>query len=331
MLDIDKLLAPVSEASPCGDDLAFSSEIDEIAQARQADDPSLEQGPWVTSLKEADWKFVVRRSAQLIEQRSKDLQLAVWLAEALAKTEGLRGLADGLRVIAGLCERFWDGVYPPADEDGYERRIGNLCWIAGRVPQLIREIPITEAAAGAYSMRDFEAARARGPEEQAELDAARHRGSKAFHEALLRDSDHCAAALVDLERIVDDKLGNDGPGFSAAKSALQDLVQFVTPSAREAGALPAPAAGREKSAPTAPAPGGSVVSGPIQTRAQALAQLRAVAEFFRRTEPHSPVAYLADKAAGWGEQPLHLWLRTVVKDEASLTRLEELLGVEQEK
>jgi type VI secretion system protein ImpA len=69
-------------------------------------------------------------------------------------------------------------------------------------------------------------------------------------------------------------------------------------------------------------------SGPIQNRAQALAQLRIVAEFFRRTEPHSPVAYLAEKAANWGDQPLHLWLRAVVKEEAALARLEELLGID---
>ena len=54
---------------------------------------------------------------------------------------------------------------------------------------------------------------------------------------------------------------------------------------------------------------------------------RAVAEFFRRTEPHSPVAYLADKAAMWGEQPLHVWLRGVVKDDAVCAQLEEMLGV----
>jgi type VI secretion system protein ImpA len=38
----------VSADRPCGEDLAFSSEIDAIARARQADDPSLEQGAWVT-------------------------------------------------------------------------------------------------------------------------------------------------------------------------------------------------------------------------------------------------------------------------------------------
>ena len=70
-----------------------------------------------------------------------------------------------------------------------------------------------------------------------------------------------------------------------------------------------------------------VPSGPIQSRAQALAQLTAVAEFFRRTEPHSPVAYLADKAARWGEMSLHEWLRTVVKDDGALSHVEELLGV----
>jgi type VI secretion system protein ImpA len=41
------------------------------------------------------------------------------------------------------------------------------------------------------------------------------------------------------------------------------------------------------------------------SRAQALAQLRLVAGYFREHEPHSPVAYLAERAAQWGEMPLH--------------------------
>src|SRR6476660_3183574 len=137
MLNLEKLLAPVSADRPCGEDLAFSSEIDAIVRARQADDPSLEQGAWVTDLKEADWKFVARQCAQLIEQRSKDLQLAVWLAEAEARTSGL---ADSLVLIAALCDRYWDGLYPLPDEDGHERRIGNLAWMAARVAPLLREI-----------------------------------------------------------------------------------------------------------------------------------------------------------------------------------------------
>jgi type VI secretion system protein ImpA len=72
----------------------------------------------------------------------------------------------------------------------------------------------------------------------------------------------------------------------------------------------------------------SPISGQVHSREQAIRQLQEIAAFFRRTEPHSPVAYLADKAAKWGRMPLHEWLRTVVKDDAALSRMEELLGVE---
>src|SRR5690242_12532422 len=132
MFTVDALLHPVSASAPCGEDLAFSPELDAIAQARKADDPSIEQGAWVTTLKEADWKFVAKRCALLLETRSKDLQLAVWLAEASAKTGGLRLLGDALHVIAALCERYWEDLYPLADEDGFERRIGNLSWLSAR-------------------------------------------------------------------------------------------------------------------------------------------------------------------------------------------------------
>jgi type VI secretion system protein ImpA len=325
MLDIEQLLAPISESQPCGEDLSFSAELDAIANARRADDPTLEQGAWVTTLKEADWKFVAKRCAQLIQERSKDLQLAVWLAEASAKTSGLHGLGDALLVIGALCERYWDHVYPLPDEGGCEQRIGNLHWIASRAPQIIFDIPITEG--GAFSMKQADAARVHGGEELEELEAARRRSSRMFYEVLMRDLDHCAAALADLERVVDDRVGQDGPSFSGAKAALQSVIHFVTPSAREAGAVAEAGPDAALDVADAPAPR-AISSGPIQNRAQALAQLRIVADFFRRTEPHSPVAYLAEKAATWGEQPLHVWLRGVVKDDSTLLRLEELLGVD---
>jgi type VI secretion system protein ImpA len=330
MYTVEQLLKPVSADAPCGEDLAFSPELDAIVQARKADDPTIEQGAWVTTLKEADWKFVTKRCALLIETRSKDLQLAVWLAEASAKTGGLRLLGDALLVIGGLCERFWEDVYPQADEDGFERRIGNLCWLAARVPQLVTECPVTEGAA--ISMRDIGAARAHGAEAIANVEAARGRTSKAFQEALLDDCNHCLAALGALDKAVDARIEADGPSFSGARTALQDLAHFVTPAVSSAVVAPV-ATGR-----TAAATGGVVpatagmpaFAGAFTGRAQALAQLRAVADYFRQTEPHSPVAYLADKAAVWGEQPLHLWLKTVVKDAGALAHVEEMLGIVKE-
>ena len=334
MYTVEQLLKPISAGAPCGEDLAFSPELDAIVQARKADDPTIEQGAWVTTLKEADWKFVTKRCALLIETRSKDLQLAVWLAEASAKTGGLRLLGDALLVIGGLCERYWEDLYPQADEDGFERRIGNLCWLAARVPQLVTECPVTEGAA--MSMRDIAAARVHGAEAIANVEAARSRTSKAFQEALLEDCNHCLAALGALDAAVDARIEADGPSFGGARTALQNLAHFVTPAAGAASVVPVTTAGGV-STPVAvvPAAGGvpvfaGAVSSTFSSRAQALGQLRMIADYFRRTEPHSPVAYLADKAAMWGEQPLHLWLKTVVKDAGALAHVEEMLGIVKE-
>jgi type VI secretion system protein ImpA len=318
MLNLEELLAPISADQPGGADLAFSPELDAVNRARQADDPSLDQGAWVTTLKEADWKFVARQCASLVAQRSKDLQLAVWLVEASAKTQGMRGLADSLTVLAELCDRFWDHLYPTL-EDGVEQRIGNLSWIATRAPQLMLDMPVTED--GSFSMQRVAGATAAGLDATNALDAARRRSSRAFGAALLQDCALCEAALARLEAVIDARLPDDGPGLTAAKAALQTVQHFVLPLAGDTvvAAVPATAA--------AASPPASAADGAAQSRAQALAQLRAVADFFRRTEPHSPVAYLADKAAHWGEQPLHVWLRAVVKDDAAFAQFEDLLGL----
>ncbi|GAB2844781.1 type VI secretion system protein TssA [Pseudoduganella ginsengisoli] len=363
MFSATQILKPVSGDRPGGDDLAFSPELDAIAHARKFDDPSLDQGEWVTELKEADWGFVVERCALLLETRSKDLRLAVWLAEAAAYQYHLRGLAEGWRVLAGLCEQYWDdGLFPEADGD-HELRIGNLAWILGRTPALLRAIPLTEGRGSAYSMADFEAARklaasgtapADGPK-LAEMEAAKRNSSPAFREALAADAAACMDALAAFEQAADARLGADSPSFTPAREALQALIHVLPPSAAQAvagadgtglpadgmpaGALPgfnglagfAGAAGAGALAvgsiggwdqPVAAPP-----PGVIANRTQAVALLRTVAQFFRKTEPHSPVSYFADKAADAADQDLHTWLRSVIKDPASMEHIEELLGV----
>ena len=337
MFNLEQLLHPVSAVSPCGEDITFSQELDAIARARQHDDPSLDQGEWVTALKEADWPFVATRCEQLIAARSKDLRVAVWLAEAHAKTRHFRGLGDGYALLAGLCERYWEGLYPPAEEGDQEQRIGNVFWLLSRTPQLLREIPLTEGADGLFSLQDFDAARqraaaslAQGAAEQgwgdtrhddaatlAQMEAARQRNTRAFSDGLLADAQYCMQSLLAFERSVDARFGADGPSFRAAREALENVIHFIAPLSPGADFAAAPATAGQG------ADGGG---GAIVQRQQALAQLRQVADFFRRTEPHSPVAYLAEKAASWGELPLHLWLRAVVKDSGTLAQLDEMLG-----
>lgn len=335
MLELDELLSPISDAQPSGEDLSFSLEYDAIQEARRADDPSLEQGEWVTELKSADWPAVAEQSTRLLRQRSKDLRLAVWWAEAQTRNHGFAGLTRGYRLVAGLCDRFWDDVHPQVEDGDLEQRIGNLGWLIGHSTEWLRQLPLTQAPQGRFGLADFEAARARRGDDGEEpaletLERARRDTPHEFYLRLTEVLPDCREALSELERTVDARLGQDGPSFTALRDQLGHLCDVANRFARDAGVLidgegaaatddaPVDAAAVAVSAPS---------NGQIATRKEAIAQLRRVAEFFRRTEPHSPVAYLADKAARWGEMPLHVWLKRVIKDGDTLAQMEEMLDV----
>lgn len=150
----------ISSLTPCGDDLTFSDDFDEILEARRHDDPTISQGEWVTQIKEADWREVVRISEKLLSEKSKDLRIAAWLTEALCKTEGLHGLADGYSLTFRLCSVFWDDIHPLPEDGEMEQRAGILDWLAQNMARLIRETPVTKSDKGTFSLIDLESARA---------------------------------------------------------------------------------------------------------------------------------------------------------------------------
>jgi type VI secretion system protein ImpA len=349
-MDIDTLLHPIRPDAPFGDDLSFSLEFDTVREKRREDDASLAQGEWKKSLKVADWPGVAAQCEDLLRQHTKDLRVAGWYTDALARTRGFAGLADGLALCAGLCEQQWDGLHPQAVDGDQEQRTGSLAWLLAQVGELTRGAPILLSGSKRVSLRDIEGAKAlqqqlsRGLADAAAVaakgsltmeDVNRIQASTPpdFLRANVADVQRAADALGRLETAVDARLGADGPGFSAARKALADACSAVERLAHEAGAAtpgegPSPglAAGDPgKVSPATSTP--ALHDGPLQSRAEALRQLRVVAEFFRRTEPHSPVAYLAERAAQWGEMPLHAWLRVVLKDPGALANVEELLGV----
>lgn len=334
MQELDALLEPIAGPSPGGDDLAFSVEYDAIAEARRADDPSLEQGDWVTDLKQSDWPAVERQAGELLRLRSKDLRLACWWTEAHARNHGFGGLARGYRLVAGLCELYWDDLHPRAEDGDQEQRIGNLAWLIKHSARWLRELPLVQSARGTHGLGAIEAAASRGPAgdgpDSSAIDAARRDTPHEFYVDLVKRLDDCAAALAAMETAVDARLGVEGPGFGALRDTLDHVRTAGRRFAREAGVLLDGAADSPDPQGPVPTPRAETVvppgpAGPISSRREAIALLREVAGYFRRTEPHSPVAYLADKAAHWGEMPLHVWLRRVVKDHGTLAQLEDLL------
>ncbi|WP_200228553.1 type VI secretion system protein TssA [Rubrivivax gelatinosus] len=345
-MSVENLLSPLAGAAPTGADLSFSRDFDAIAEMRRADDPTLSQGEWVSEVKTADWPGVASACETLLAQRTKDLRVAGWLAEAWAQLRGYAGLADGIALAQGLCERYWASLHPLPEGEDIDLRTGALAHLLTQVVQLGAALPVLRRGDAAYSLLDIDAARALG----VVLATARDPGAvptagkatpediaKALREtpasALVEHLEHgrrTREALLALQAVVDGHLGADGPAFGAARSTLDDSVHALERLVRGVSSpiTAPPVAAASPEAPVAATLTAPAFGAQPTTRAQALAQLRLVAEYFRTHEPHSPVAYLAERAAHWGELPLHEWLRLVMKDGGSLVQLEELLGVE---
>jgi type VI secretion system protein ImpA len=98
-----------------------------------------------------------------------------------------------------------------------------------------------------------------------------------------------------------------------------DAAASTTEAANGTGAV-------TSSIPRADYSGGGLPLEPVD-RADALQRLEAIAGYFLRTEPHSPVSYLIQRAVRWGQMPLEQWLMDVVGDAAVLAHIRETLGI----
>lgn len=344
-IDIEALLVPIRDDAPCGDDYSFSAEFDKIKRAREEDDPYLSQGEWATALKVADWPVVVEQCTNLLQHKSKDIRAASWLVEGLTHVQGYRGLADGCDLLRKLCDVHWSLLYPQPEEGDQELRIGAFTHFVTTSVQLVRGVPVTQGNGVAYSCADYDNAlrfenlasktpelRDGIPEHKVTLEkfsASQKKTPRSFYETLQADFAAAQEAWKQLAATIDTHLGVEGPSFTVVFDAFALAGRVLQRLFKEAGVQVEAMNDEATNLSTDAAHVAATVtySGPIANRGQALQQLQQVADFFHRTEPHSPVAYLASRAVQWGNMPLHEWLRTVIKDGGTLSQVEELLGM----
>src|SRR5579862_3281006 len=115
------LLNPVPGENPSGADLRYDPIYEKIKEARRQDD-DLAQGAWQTERKVADYALVLKLAQDTLATKSKDLQLAAWLTEALLQKERFAGLCEGITLCRSLIETFWDTLYPELEDDDTELR-----------------------------------------------------------------------------------------------------------------------------------------------------------------------------------------------------------------
>ncbi|MEO7674539.1 MAG: type VI secretion system protein TssA [Pyrinomonadaceae bacterium] len=357
VIELEVLLQPISEESPSGESLRYSGIYDEIAEARRADD-GLNQGDWKTEQKLADYGKVIELGVNALSTQSKDLQVAVWLSEAIARKHGFAGFRDSLLMLAGLQETFWDTLHPEIEEGDMEGRANAISWLDVQFPLAIKAAPITPVSN--YSFNDWEDAKkfdfpddmeSLPSEEQAPLYVLKAQAEKEHRVTAAlwakeksqtrRDSvervnfviEECWTALADLNRIIEEKYDRKQmPGLSNLKKTLEDIhtrLKLLLEEKRLEEPDPIEEIDEAADAGEGGSTGGGqgAVGGAINSRKEALKRLADIAGFFQKTEPHSPVSYLVQRAVKWGNMGLETWLQEVIKDESVLFQLRETLGV----
>jgi type VI secretion system protein ImpA len=158
---IDSLLAPIKGKEPSGRYLQYEHYYDHLRNARTADDETLPLGIWQRDLKKADWGKVEELSCTVLQNESKDLQVAAWLTDAWLRLYGIRGLELGITLCLELCKSFWPTLHPQIQGEDIDYRLAPLEWLNEKLLTPLRLMPITypsQDKSKGYNYTDYEIA-----------------------------------------------------------------------------------------------------------------------------------------------------------------------------
>ena len=240
----EELLNPIAGPKPGGAELRYDPIFDKIKEARREDDDA-PQGEWQVARKTADYPLVIKLAGEALATKSKDLQVAAWLTEAMLRKEGFAGLKACLELIQGLIENFWDTLYPELDDGDAEMRAAPLEWLGTRMDAALRRVPITSKGANWFQYKE---SRAVGYEATADTDAKAEARNpsiaegkmsgeawdsagaatpKAFYGGMEETLDGILEVLESLSAVNEEKFGDVAPSFGPMRTSVEEIRHTV--------------------------------------------------------------------------------------------------------
>lgn len=245
VIDIEKLLAPISEENPVGEDLrqlvtkggksvlmadveerrkSILSGVNENTEAGQQADPSA-----LVAQRKSEWRDIERMVTGAFAS-GKELGAAVTLVLAAISGRGWIALGPGFRFLRMLQERYFEQLYPlvETDESGNPDYLDRLVLMErldheSYLPLAIHQLPLTDPRAGGeYSWADFkqleilkggkaganedsEARKLQIEEKARAMEGATEKSSLQFYDALIKAIDDGSKEIEALRDFVNDK------------------------------------------------------------------------------------------------------------------------------
>ena len=367
IIDIERILAPINDEQPTGEYLSLSDFGGPLMQVKDAYDEARKlikeeqdrelsggidsQGqPWRT-IPAPNWDTIIDVGTTTLENKSKDFRIAAWLTEALLRKHALVGLRDGLDVCWGLCERFWTDIRPqPNEDDGHSATVGAFAGLVTDASyNAVLATPVVfgtkpnERNERRYTALDY--ARAKDLETLADADERQRRldlgqiemtefrsiaalTPPEFHAENLAVVEDCIAKLNDIGDFLRDNCQDDeyGEPTSPGVSGFREQLEYVRRLIQELLGNEEPDQEAEETGEEPEgAPGGSAKK--EMTREQAFQAIEKIAQFFERTEPHTPIYFALRQAIRWGRMPFPELLAELIDDRNTMEALRRLVGL----
>ena len=245
VIDIDKLLKPVSDDNPVGEDLrrmmapggksifmddieerrrAVISGVNENMEAGQQSDPAM-----LMQQRRGEWRDIERLVTGAFA-KGKELGAAVTLVLAAVSGRGWAAMAPGFQFLRRLQEEYFEPLHPVVDVDdsGNPDYVDRLVLLErldhdSFLPLAIRQLGLTDAKSGGeYSWADFkqleilkgskpgenedpETHRANIAERTRVIEEAADRSSLAFYTKLIENIDSASQELAALRDFINDR------------------------------------------------------------------------------------------------------------------------------
>lgn len=252
-INVEAILAPIPGENPAGQDLRYTPVYDNIKEARREDDihdPSIPE----RDFKRAEWDKAIQLCVDALVNKTKDIQIAAWLTEALIRTEGFKGLSTGLKIINVFLTEYWDHVYPAVEDGDLDFRSGPIEFMNDKVSLSIKLVPVTDIKeTPGYSWHKWqesqqvgyesgtrnqygdvdEGKKQRRDEQIAEgkltaedFDIAVQRTSKAFYKSLTENLTACHEEFMTFDKTLDEKFGTNAPRVAEMREAVEACKQL---------------------------------------------------------------------------------------------------------
>ena len=309
MADVLALLDEISSDKPCGDYLEYDPAYLELGKdiLGKPEDPITGE-----SAQSPNWRDIQKQALSILQQ-SKDLQVVIYLIRALIDQEGLVGFHDGLSLLLGLLEKYWDDIHPvldPEDDLDPTARV-NILEELNNFESVLRPLslaPLVDSkSVGCFNLRDIHIATDKldAPEGSVKPDiglikAAFMDVSTEVVTASFQAISESMIIVQKLDALVSEKVGiENGPDLSELATLLKEIrhvfEQYVVTELSGLSTQSDEEDINEGSAQQVAVKKQATVGG-INSRQDVLKALDLICKYYAENEPSSPVPMLLQRA-----------------------------------